>query len=108
MSVQQAEPDYGFDKMDDQEFMNSWDDAGDQSAKLRAKIEAFSIEHQRRVGAAQLANQLGPMTEAQKEAAILAIHAMPTAVESEEAVGEPQPPEVVAPPVATEVQEGEQ
>lgn len=99
--VPEAQTEYNFGDMGDEEFMVAWDQVGEQFASLRERLTAFSEEHQRRVSAAQLTDILGPMTSAEKDAAIAAIQMMPESVESTEAVGEPSggPVEVPVPEV---------
>lgn len=89
MTQQDSEsPAYNFESMSDEEFMQAWTDYADEVAEAKAKLQAFSDEHQRRVQAEALQRTLGEMTEEQKEATIKAIRMLPTAIESEEAVGE--------------------
>jgi hypothetical protein len=76
-------------EMSDEELMAEWDKLGPTVLEGKERLRAFSAEHQRRTEAARIQQLLGPMTEEQKQAAINAINIAPTAIESEEAVGEP-------------------
>jgi hypothetical protein len=75
-------------QMSNEELMREWTAFGEKVAEDRVRLQAFSDEHQTRLEQERVQDLLGPMTEEQKQAAILAIQTAPTAIESEEAVGE--------------------
>ena len=54
--------------MSDEQLMEAWTELGHKDLDIRAMLELFSIEHQRREEQARLAVRLGTLSDAEKAA----------------------------------------